>query len=463
MTDRILTNATILTMDAQRRAFRRGYLWMRDDRIEAVGPMDELGAPPSSAEVRDLAGMLVMPGLVNTHNHLATVVVRGAFDEGSREDFGSRMFAALRALDGDASYAGALASLAEQLCGGITTTMAGEFGHPDRPTAVLRACQQAGMRVVFSRSAMNSEDTTVDSQTIPTDFRDTPDSAVEALERLRAEFESDLITIVPEALSPLRVTPAMLERLHAYAQTRGVPLLMHLGAAKDEVDECLRRYGTTCVAFLERLGVLGPKTLLGHAIYTTDAEISLMAARDVAIAHCPVGVMKTGVEPPPVAEWIDAGLRVGLGTDAADGNTTQNLWETAKTAILLQKSRRRDAQWGSAELALELLTNGGARALYLEDQIGSLEPGKLADVICLDIDRPSLLPRPTITSNLVYANDRSAVRHVFIGGVERLRDGELVSLDQREVVALAEREAERVLREQGVGASHVARTRMRWA
>ncbi|MFN8533245.1 MAG: amidohydrolase family protein [Dehalococcoidia bacterium] len=461
MTDLILTNAVVLTMSQDRRSFLDGYVWMKDGQIEAVGPMRDLDAP-DGIERRDLGGMLVMPGLVNAHNHLASALVRGSFDEGARGSFGTRMFAALRALDGDASYAGALMSLAEQIQGGVTTTMAGEFGHRDRPAAVLRACRDAGMRVLFSRSAMNSEDELVDSQTVPAEFRDTPDSAVEDIERLRAEFDSDLISVVPEALSPMRVTPAMLERLAAYARERGVPFLMHLGAAQDEVDESVRRYGLTCVEFLDHLGVLGPKTLLGHAIYSTEAEIPLMAARDVAIAHCANGVMKTASIPPRVAEWIAAGLRVGLGTDAADGNTSQNLWETAKTAMLLQKTRLLDGQWGSAELALGLLTNGGARALYWEDRIGSLEPGKRADVICLDIDRPSLAPRETIVSSLVYANDRSAVRHVFIDGVERLRDGVLVSLDQRDVVALANREAERVLVDQGIGLDRRERSSFHW-
>ena len=163
-----------------------------------------------------------------------------------------------------------------------------------------------------------------------------------------------------------------------------------------------------------------------------------------------------------LAEWLEAGVRVGLGTDGATSNNGQNLWETAKMAVLLQKSRLADRTYASAELGLELLTIGGARALHMEDRIGSLEPGKQADVICIDIDRPTLTPSATVTSSLVYSHDRDAVRHVYVGGVELLRDGRLISLDVAAVVDLVEREARRVLSAQGVGRGFAERSRILW-
>lgn len=164
-----------------------------------------------------------------------------------------------------------------------------------------------------------------------------------------------------------------------------------------------------------------------------------------------------------LAEWLAAGIRVGLGTDGATSNNGQNLWETAKMAVLLQKTRLADRTYASAELGLELATIGGARALHMEDRIGSLEPGKQADVICIDIDRPSLTPRATVTSNLIYAHDRAAVRHVYVGGVERLRDGNPVDLDGRRVVGMVERQARRILSAPGVGRGFADRSRMLWA
>ena len=160
----LLTDAVVLTMDPDRTAYRNGYVWMRDGAIREVGAMPAPTGLPPGTVTRSMEGRhLVMPGLVNAHNHISNNVVRGTFDEGSREDYGTRMFAALRALDGDASYAGALSSLAEQLCGGITTTQAGEFGHVDRPAGVLRAIHDSGLRAVFSLAVMDSADETVNS------------------------------------------------------------------------------------------------------------------------------------------------------------------------------------------------------------------------------------------------------------------------------------------------------------
>ena len=463
MTDVLLTDAVVLTMDASRTAYHNGYVWIRDDVIHDVGAMPLPCAPPTGAVVRSMEGRhLVMPGLVNAHNHISNNVVRGTFDEGSREDYGTRMFAALRALDGDASYAGALSSLAEQLSGGVTTTQAGEFGHEDRPAGVLRAIRRSGLRAVFSLAVMDSADDTVDSQTVPREFRETPTEAVTRLEALELEFASALVTVAPEALSPMRCTPEMIRTLHGYSVAHAVPLFMHVGAAKDEMDESVRRYGLTTVEFLEDLGVLGPRTVLAHANYITEKENDLLARYGTGVAHCPVANIWAGGRIPMLAEWLAADVRVGVGTDGATSNNSQNLWETAKMAVLLQKSRLADRTYCSAEVGLDLLTIGGARAMHMEDRIGSLEPGKQADVICIDIDRPSLTPRETVTSSLVYSSDRGAVRHVYVGGVEQLRDGQPVNLDIDAVVGLVKEQAGRVLSAPGVGRRFAERSRIRW-
>ena len=278
-----------------------------------------------------------------------------------------------------------------------------------------------------------------------------------------AGFGSTLATVAPEVLSPMRCTPEMIRTLHAYSVARGVPLFMHVGAARDEMDESVRRYGMTTVEFLESLGVLGPRTVLAHANYITNEENGLLARYGTGVAHCPVANIWAGGRIPMLAEWVAAGVRVGLGTDGATSNNGQDLWETAKMAVLLQKTRLADRTYASAELGLELLTIGGARALHMEDRIGSLEPGKQADVICIDIDRPALTPRATVTSNLVYSHDRAAVRHVYVGGVEQLRDGEPVNLDVGAVAGLVEEQAGRVLSAPGVGQGFAERSRMRWA
>jgi 5-methylthioadenosine/S-adenosylhomocysteine deaminase len=463
MTDVVLTDALVLTMDPQRRAFRDGYVWIRDEVVHQVGSMGALPPLPTGAGVRSMRGRhVVMPGLVNTHDHISNNVVRGTFDEGSHEDYGTRMFAALRALDGDASHAGAMSSLVEQLQGGITTTQAGEFGHRDRPSGVLRAARESGLRVVFSLAFTDSADETVNALSVPQEFRETPDEAVGQLEALHGEFASPLITVAPEALSPMRCTPEMISSLHLYAVARDTPLFIHLGAAADEMEESQRRYGVTTVGFLAGLGVLAPKTVLAHANYVDEQDNALLAEYGTGVAHCPVANIWAGGRIPMLAEWLEADVRVGLGTDGATSNNGQNLWETAKMAVLLQKFRLADRTYASAGLGLELLTIGGARAMHMEDRIGSLEPGKQADVICIDIDRPTLTPRETVTSNLVYSHDRSAVRHVYVAGAEQLRDGVPVNLDVDAIVARVKEQAGMVIAAPGVGLGFAERSLVNW-
>jgi 5-methylthioadenosine/S-adenosylhomocysteine deaminase len=462
MADVILTNALVFTMDAQLRAFQNGYVWMRDDRIHAVGAMADLQAT-AGATVRSMGGRhLVMPGLINAHDHISNNVVRGSFDEGSREDYGTRMYDALRAMDGDASYAGAMGSILEQLLGGVTTTQAGEFGHVDRPAGVLRACRESGIRTVFSLAVMNSDDDTVNSQAVPEDFRESPQSAVARMQALDREFTSPTITIAPEALSPMRVTPDMLGALHEYARSRDVPLFMHLGAAQDELDECERRFGMGTIEFLERRGWLSPKTVLAHAAHIKQTDIAIIAQHDAAIAHCPVASSWAGSSPPMLIEWLEAGIRVGVGTDGASSNNSQNMWESGKLAVLLQRTRNRNRQYGSAELGLELMTSRAARSIYMEDRIGSIEPGKLADLICIDMDRPALTPRETINSNLLFSNDRDAVRHVYVGGKELVRDGAPTTIDYERVIALNKEQGRLLLREKGLASSFFGRSRFTW-
>ena len=460
----VLTDAVVLTMDAARTAYSNGYVWMSDGTIQGVGRMPVPAGLPDGTVIRSMGGHhLVMPGLVNAHNHISNNVVRGTFDEGSREDYGT---AHVRGAPGPRR--GRLPCRGAQFP--PRTALWRDHDHPGRR---VRARGSTGGsapghtrsgtagRLLAGGDGQRGRDGQLAGRTagVP----GTTLAAVARLEDLERGFGSDLVTVAPEVLSPMRCTPEMIRTLHAHSLERGVPLFMHVGAARDEMDESVRRYGSTTVEFLESLGVLGPNTVLAHANYITEAENGLLARYETGVAHCPVANIWAGGRIPMLAEWVAAGIRVGLGTDGATSNNGQNLWETAKMAVLLQKTRLADRTYASAELGLELLTIGGARALHMEDRIGSLEAGKQADVICVDIDRPSLTPRATVTSNLVYSHDRAAVRHVYVGGVEQLRDGKPVNLDAGRVVGLVEEQARRVLSAPGVGRGFAERSRMLWA
>ncbi len=459
----LLTDAIVLTMDGSRRAFRSGFVWLRGDRIHQVGPMAALPELPRGVPRRRLDGSLIMPGLVNCHTHLSNGLLRGLYDEMPLEVwFAKGMWPVLDGLDARSAESASDLALLELMRMGVTTTASGEIGgrHPELLDGVLTAVERAGIRAVVSRIAMDSADESSAAQFIPAGYRDTPQFAADEVRRLRKRFDSARISVVPEALGVLRCTPEMVQAMHAVAVEGDSLYTMHAASSQDERDQSRRRYGHGSIVELERLGVLGPKTLLAHAIWLDDEEIRLVATRGTGLSHNPVSnaYYASGIARLP--ELLAAGVRVGLGVDGASTNNGQNVWETMKMAMLFQKQRLEKADFGSAQLALELMTRGGAAALHMEDRIGSLEPGKLADLIVIDTERVSLAPSQTIVSNLVYSSDPWAVQDVYVGGVRMVEGGRHRALDPGRVVASAKAAFGRVL--QTAGLEDYVRTRGSW-
>jgi 5-methylthioadenosine/S-adenosylhomocysteine deaminase len=461
----VLSDAVVITMDAERRCFESGYVWIGGDRIQAVGPMSELPRRPTGATVRSMKGRLIMPGLVNCHTHLSNGILRGLYDEMPLEVWFSKgMWPVLTALDSSAGKAGAKLALLELMTTGVTTTACGDFGTPneDLLDGVLSALMRSGMRAVASRITVDSADETSPSQFIPAEFRERPERAVSEVRRLRRMWGSGRISIVPEALGVLRCTREMVEAMHDLAVREDIHFLMHAASSPEERDESLRRFGHGTIKQLAELGALGPKTLLAHCVWLTDEEIGLLSENGTGVSHNPVSNAYYASGEARLAELLAKNVRIGLGVDGASTNNSQNLWETAKMTLLYQKQRLHDASFGSAELALELLTIGGARALHMEDEIGSLEPGKRADLIAIDFGRAALSPRQTLVSSLIYSNDPAAVRNVFVDGEELVRDGVHVNLPLDEAVGEAQEAAARLLRQSGLDEYIATRGRWRW-
>ena len=463
--DLILTDAIVLTMDDKRRAFRSGYIWIRGDCIYRVGAMTDLGSTPAGINRRSISGRLVMPGLVNCHTHLSNGFLRGIYDEMPLEIWFSKgMWPVLNAMDGATAGAAADLALLELLSTGVTTVATSEFGTPssDVPDGVLEALQRSGMRAVMSRITFDSADDSAPSQFIPAPYREKPATAVQEVQRLQKHYNSSHIRVGPEALGVLRCTSDMMLAMHELATTSGSHFTVHAASSQDEREEAQRRFGHGSITELERLGVLSPKTLLAHVIWVNDAEIELLAKRQTGVSHNPVSnaFYASGIARLP--ELLQAGVRVGLGTDGSSTNNSQNVWETMKMAMLFQKQRLEQASFGSAELALELMTSGGAAALHMEDEIGSLQPGKRADLIVIDIERLPLSPVQTVVSNLVYSNDPWAVQDVYIDGKVIINGGVHRSLDSGSVIAKAQRAAGQLLESTGLDTYLLERSRWQW-
>ena len=461
----IVRDATIVTMDAERNVFESGYIWVRDGLIHQVGDSASLRDVPAELAVERADGRLILPGLINAHGHLSNGILRGIYDEMPLSVWFSRgMWPVLEALDREAGRIGAELALLELMTTGVTTTVSAEFGTPCRelPDGVLEAIAASGARAVVSRMTVDSADETHASQAVPARYRERPDYAAEEVLRLQREWNSERIRVGAEALGVLRCTPAMITAMHEVAEQSDSHFLMHVASSRDEHEAAVRRFGHGSVAELDRLGVLGPRTLLAHVIWLDDREIAQLADSGTGVSHNPVANAYYASGVARLAELIEAGVRVGLGVDGASTNNGQNVWETMKMALLFQKERRADAGFGSAELALELMTRGGAAALHMEDRIGSLEAGKQADFIVIDTERVALSPPQTLISNLVYSNDPYAVRDVYVAGRAVVVDGVHQRLDREAVLARAREALERVLDRSDLKRYLASRSTWRW-
>ena len=460
--DLLLTGATVVTMDGQRTVHPDGYVAVHDGRIAGVGP--SAACPFTADEVRELRDAAVLPGLVNGHTHLSNGISRGLFDELPLADWVERgMWPSLRASREDTAYEGARVALAENLLGGVTTTVVGEFGGPntDAIEGVLRAVTESRSRAVVARIAVDSDDDHDASQATAEDVRETVDFALSEVTRLRGLFDSDLVEVVPEALGVLRCSADMVREFTAYARAEGTRMTMHVASSPDERDEAMRRFGMGSIEKLAEMGALGPHLLIAHCVWPNENERRLLAETSTGVSHNPVANLMYASGVAPLAELIDAGVRVGLGTDGASTNNGQNMWEVMKTGMFLQKARW-GASWGSAELALELATIGGARAIGLEAEIGSVEVGKWADLMVVDLARPHLVPRSTWPSNLVYSGNPDAVATVLVGGRVVVDGGRLTAWDLEEVVRGGDAAADRINRVTGLADLYRGRSRWSW-
>lgn len=461
----IVRDALVVTMDQQRNVFESGYVWVKDGLIHRVGDSASLQDPPPGVKVSSARGRLIMPGLINAHGHLSNGILRGIYDEMPLSVWFSKgMWPVLEALDREGGRIAAELSLLEQMTTGVTTTVSAEFGVSCRelPDGVLEAIKKSGARAVVSRMTVDSADEADASQAIPPRYRERPQDAVDEVLRLQRTWNSDRISVGAEALGVLRCTPAMIEAMHDVALRTDSRFLMHVASSREEHGDTLQRFGHGSVAELARMGVLGPNTLLAHTIWLDDAEIAQLASSQTGVSHNPVANAYYASGVARLAELIEAGVRVGLGVDGASTNNAQNVWETMKMALLFQKERRGDASFGSAELALELITRGGASALHMEDRIGSLEPGKQADFIVIDTERVALAPAQTVISNLVYSNDPYAVRDVYVGGQAVVIDGEHRFIDREATLAQAREALERILVRSGLKSYLASRGKWRW-
>ena len=425
--DLLLTNGTILPLAPGSKPISEGALAIIDGRIVAVGAKAQVESFFEAAKTIDARGGLIMPGLVNAHTHAAMSLFRGLADDLPlktwHEDY---IFPAEKKwVNEDFVYWGTLLAIAEMIRSGTTTFADGYFFEEE----AARAVQQSGMRAFLGKGILD----------FPTPDSSSPSETLKRFERLiQAHSGSALIhpTLFPHSV--YTCSPDLLRQCRGFADRHGVPLTIHLAETKMELEEVLRKYGKRPVNHLKSLGLLSSSLIACHCVWLTEPEMDLLARQGVKVVHNPESNMKLASGVAPIPELLARGVTVALGTDGCASNNNLDIFKEMDSAAKLNKIYRLDPTLMPSNVVLEMATLGGAKVLGLEREIGSLEVGKKADIIILDLHRPHLQPIYNISSHLVYSATGADVRDVIIDGKPVMQDRKLLTIDEETVLRKAQ-------------------------
>ena len=432
--DLVASGGTIVTMDPARRVIENGALAVKGDTIVAIGPASEILTKFAPTRKMDTAGKLIIPGLINAHTHIPMVLMRGLKDDVTLDDWLRKYIFPAEAQNVTEDYVrwGSRLALAEMIRGG-TTTFADMYYFED---AVAEETKAAGLRGVLGETWID----------FPAPDNKTDLERVAYTEKFLKKWQSD--PQIRAAVAPHSIytcSKKTLQEAAALARMYHAPILIHVAEMRKEFLDSLEKNGTTPVQYLERLEVLGPDVIAAHCIWVDETDMKILADRQVGCVHNPSSNMMLASGVAPVVDERAAGMRVGLGTDGPAGsNNDLNMMEEMDLAAKLQKSSRVDPRALGALGALEMATIEGARALHMEKEIGSLETGKKADFVLLDLNVPNAVPMYDVYSQIVYALKASEISGVVVGGTTLLEDRQLRTVDEQAAMVKAREYAERV-------------------
>jgi 5-methylthioadenosine/S-adenosylhomocysteine deaminase len=415
-----ITDATIYCVDADFTTFESGTVVFTDGVIIDVGPSGSVTVPEDATVVDGGGRMAVLPGLIDTHSHSS--LLKGYSENAQLMDWLPEYQREHQVLTPEDAYYGCLVSYMEALKGGTTTVMdMYRFLHKGAAAAV-----DLGMRVHLVPYAADHPtkhffETLETSEQLIRDVHNTHGG------RVKAWLGLEHITYCSEA---------MFARTRELADSYGVNIHTHTSEQQEEVEVVVELFGDRPVHVFNQRGILKPGSVLAHCVWLDDAEIEVLAATGTGVAHCPVSNMKLASGPAPLARFRDAGVVVGLGTDGGISNNSVSMWESMKIGSLLQKVTHLDATAVTAEEALRMATIDGARVIGDGDVTGSIEVGKEADLITVDLWQPHLLPiarsegHDPVLWNLVFAGRSSDVRDVWVQGRRCVAEGRLTQIDE---------------------------------
>lgn len=424
----LIKNIAIITQDKNRRQLKDGAIVIEKDRLKEIGKSRDLEKKYRKVgKVLDGKGKVVLPGLINAHGHLAMTLLRGYADDLALEDWWMNFVYPIESKFGkNEVYWGSLLAMAEMVKSG--TTCFSDFYYYQGETA--RAARQIGMRGVLGCAFLD----------VPTFEYKNNEAAFKMAEKIVKTTKNDNLIKVLAAPHMFQTTSLeTYRRVKDFARRNNLLLQTHASETKQEVEFSLKKFKQRPIEVLAKNKILDEKTSLAHCCWLDSREIKILAASGASAIHCPVSNMKLASGFMPLPEMLKAGVNVALGTDGACSNNNLDMLEEMKMAALIHKGRRLDPTIVNSQTVLDMATVNGAKALGWDKEIGSLEPGKKADLIIIDFNQPHLAPVHNIVSHLVYSALGGDVETTIINGKIVMENRRLKEVDEGKILSEAEK------------------------
>src|SRR5918911_4538795 len=431
----IVAGGKIVTMDGARRVIEDGAVAVSNGRLAAVGARAEIEAQYAARETLDARGKVVIPGLINGHTHIPMTLFRGLADDLDLNEWLTKYIFPAEAKNVTEEFVrvGTRLGLAEMIRGG-TTTYCDMYYFED---AIADETARAGMRGVLGETVID----------FPVADNKTWAEAMAYTEKYVKKWKGHpLITPAIAPHAPYTVSEAHLKEVRAFSDKTGAPIVTHVAETRKEVEDITKAHGASPVDYLARIGFLSNRVIAAHMVHPSAEELTILKRLGVGVVHNPQSNMKLASGVAPVPQMLQADLDLGLGTDGAASNNDLNMWEEIDTTAKLHKVFTMDPKVVTAEQAFEMATIRGARALHMEREIGSIEKGKRADILIVDLDDFNQTPLYNIYSLLVYATKADDVRTVIIEGRVVMLDRRLLTLDEQDIKARAKVFREQILK-----------------
>jgi len=410
----------ILTMNNDRQVIEKGTITISGDSIVQVLPSDQFPKNQEATKVINAEGMVVIPGLINAHSHLAMTLFRGLVEDLELHRWLEKVWKyELPSLNRESVRAGSKLAVAEMIIGGVTCAH-DMYWHYE---ATIALSEEIGFRLISGPPITGIGEPDFERM------------IAQARNVLDISKKYHFVHPIIQAHSTYTTTPRMMNAVLELKDEYGVPFTTHASETQSEIENVNDMYGQTPIELLQSYKLLDDKTILAHCVHLKDEEIEMLAESGTHVAHCPESNLKLGSGIARIAEMLEAGVNVCLGTDGAASNNDLDLLGEMRTAALLQKGFYNDPKVLKTIEVLEMATINGAKAYGIDHLTGSIESGKKADIVLLDFQKPHLTPCKDACANLIYSASKADVDTVLIDGRIQMEAGELIAFEEDALMA----------------------------